>query len=1372
MDNILANGKRVLAVAISAATILWAVGIAAFALPQTAHAASAGDVIQGESLSALYYYGYDGQRYTFPNEKTFMTWFSSFEEADIQTLSDDAVADLTLAGNVVYRPGSVWIKITSAANTYAVAPNGMIHWVETETVATDYAGSDWNTNIEDVPDVFFADYSEGASLMTATAFDGAMYMDGSDYYLSWGGEMRMLTEDGRTANRMQDRFFLDGTGIDDSGLTSGSDITGNICDLTDVAQTGCVDTSGGDLMVSLASDTPASTSIPDTASGVEVATFKFTADEATTLETLAVHLTGLANEDDIANSGVYIYEGNQRLTDGRTLNASTKKATFAGLNLPFTNGQMRNLSVRVDMGDNNADRNFAIEIDSADDVQTNGSVSGSFPVTGNTHDIVDLTVGEITVSDTGSVNDPTLGEQDAVVAKFNLEAGAEEDVWVEALTLNIDQADEHDDFQLWQGGTEVAIATFIGDDKVLFELDEAFLLEDGTDRDFSVSLDVGGDAGDDIKTWVDNDADVQAYGDDFGFGVSVDRAAYDGGTVAGTEDGGSCAADGDDCSFVTIEGGEFTVAFNGPPADDIMNGGEDIVIYDFTATAERFTIVEGFRFVITGTDLEDGGNTVTDFRVVDATDGSLVAGPEEIAGDGPQNLDYTDTFSLNGGESLNLQLTIDVEDNLADEGDTITATLDQSEWDLEDDKGDTINDVVPTSDLAGNEQTIIDSGVTVSLASTPSGETEYVKGANSVKTVGLNFTAGTGSDIEITDATVQVLVDEDADDTYAFDEEGALEAKDKISSCSLYDAADDSHIDGPESPDDNGDLIFESFSWWVDAGDTATANVVCDIANVDATSGGSDEFAFGIDAAATDVEALDEEGDSVTPDAASINDTLASPDVTISVSDNGDLSVRVAADSREDDFLMTSSAMAEVSSFRFDADLESFEVDRLTVTEEQGEDDNGTENTNIYANNISQVYVTYPLEDGTMETKSGSLTGNERTFDGINFWVEQDEHAIVDVYVDVAQTDRASGGDATSNERIRMGLSANSAGSEFRAIGQDSGETLNEDSTEGTSGETFEDHFAGEGTFGDSDLDTVSDSPQLGQFRIRETIPTVTLNASTPSGSGFVPGDQEVLRFNIAASSNEDVILEQILFDVATSDGAGSDWNFCDDDEDSGGRSPAAFDFYNLSEQGTSQALDVDGDWTFFTNDGTECTEDTDEIDYALLALTDVETVPAGSTYTYSLYFDSSGASSSDDDSVQFLVAGDPIVSTFLAASDLNEANLAGTDTTLTVTSSAGYTLGDVLCMDTGDDGCDADDERMLLVEIVNGTTIEVVRGYLNSRPDTADDNDASDDIDRMPGALLWQDDGDETVTDSEQERFGANMVDDLPLTGSNAISF
>ena len=75
MNDSLRMGKRTLSIAVATATILWSVGFSAFVAPLTARAASPGDLVKGTTLNTVYYYGADGKRYAFPNEKTYLTWY-------------------------------------------------------------------------------------------------------------------------------------------------------------------------------------------------------------------------------------------------------------------------------------------------------------------------------------------------------------------------------------------------------------------------------------------------------------------------------------------------------------------------------------------------------------------------------------------------------------------------------------------------------------------------------------------------------------------------------------------------------------------------------------------------------------------------------------------------------------------------------------------------------------------------------------------------------------------------------------------------------------------------------------------------------------------------------------------------------------------------------------------------------------------------------------------------------------------------------------------------------------------------------------------------------------------------------------------------
>lgn len=130
-----------------------------------------GDLIRGESFSAVYYMGEDGMRYVFPNDKTYFTWYDNFDT--VKFLSDADLAKVQIGGNVTYKPGSKMIKINSDPKTYAVGQDGSLWWVTSEEVAVSLYGPNWNTMIDDVPDAFFGNYQTAGDINSAGDFDPA-----------------------------------------------------------------------------------------------------------------------------------------------------------------------------------------------------------------------------------------------------------------------------------------------------------------------------------------------------------------------------------------------------------------------------------------------------------------------------------------------------------------------------------------------------------------------------------------------------------------------------------------------------------------------------------------------------------------------------------------------------------------------------------------------------------------------------------------------------------------------------------------------------------------------------------------------------------------------------------------------------------------------------------------------------------------------------------------------------------------------------------------------------------------------------------------------------------------------------------------------
>jgi len=141
----------------------------AHALTLTESELEAGDLIRGETYSSVYYYGDDGLRYVFPNDKTYFTWYDDFD--DVQWVSDATLATIQIGGNVTYKPGVKMLKINSDPTVYVVAGGATLKAIDSEEIASALYGSNWNQQIDDVPDGFFGNYEIGSRVEFASQYD-------------------------------------------------------------------------------------------------------------------------------------------------------------------------------------------------------------------------------------------------------------------------------------------------------------------------------------------------------------------------------------------------------------------------------------------------------------------------------------------------------------------------------------------------------------------------------------------------------------------------------------------------------------------------------------------------------------------------------------------------------------------------------------------------------------------------------------------------------------------------------------------------------------------------------------------------------------------------------------------------------------------------------------------------------------------------------------------------------------------------------------------------------------------------------------------------------------------------------------------------
>jgi hypothetical protein len=391
MTNSIRLAKNALVLSIAAATILATAGLTAF-VPLEASAAEFGDLIMGETLSTVYYYGSDGQRYSFPNEKTFFSWYSDFDS--VVSITDEELADITLAGNIVARAGSHWIKIESDEKVYAVSTDGSIHWIEDEDTAVGLAGDDWNTFIDDVPDVFFVDYTVGDSLTDASAgYNGMLWSDGSNNYLVWDGMLRMVSD--LDDNMFQSGFVLMGAGFDMDSLDAGDDIDGALAYLTDAAQMVETDTYAEteSISVSLSSDSPSASTIIAAQGIAAMAAFDFENPSSSDVDVTSLTLSRTGVSSDTTLSNVYLFDGWVRLSDAATVSSGTVNWGDTGGLFTIPAGGSTTVMVRSDILTGTSGQTIGLSLD-PDDLQFDGSYEASGAVIkGAEHTIASVTSG-------------------------------------------------------------------------------------------------------------------------------------------------------------------------------------------------------------------------------------------------------------------------------------------------------------------------------------------------------------------------------------------------------------------------------------------------------------------------------------------------------------------------------------------------------------------------------------------------------------------------------------------------------------------------------------------------------------------------------------------------------------------------------------------------------------------------------------------------------------------------------------------------------------------------------------------------------------------------------------------------------------------
>jgi len=158
--------------------------------------------------SIIYEIGCDGALHIVPNESTYKTWWTNYE--DVSFIESSFLISHELGSNVTIRPGTNLVKQASSPKVYAVEPGGVLRWIPDETTAVTLYGPKWNMIVLDIPDAIFSDYTIGEDLNSTTYPKGILgyistgqvvYLDNNTYYTMPGDVM--------SAMRFQSKFLVD-----------------------------------------------------------------------------------------------------------------------------------------------------------------------------------------------------------------------------------------------------------------------------------------------------------------------------------------------------------------------------------------------------------------------------------------------------------------------------------------------------------------------------------------------------------------------------------------------------------------------------------------------------------------------------------------------------------------------------------------------------------------------------------------------------------------------------------------------------------------------------------------------------------------------------------------------------------------------------------------------------------------------------------------------------------------------------------------------------------------------------------------------------------------------------------------------------------
>jgi hypothetical protein len=841
----------------------------------------------------------------------------------------------------------------------------------------------------------------------------------------------------------------------------------------------------GALTYSLAADNPASSNLPKGASEVDF--MKLVISGSGTVDALTFKRVGLGATGDFDSSGVKLYEGDNRLTTGKTVNGTSHEVMFSVLNLDVSGS--RTISLRADI----ATGATAGNVNAFNLVSINGEALAS-PIKGNSMNIGGATVGDITVAKVGSQpSNPTVGEAGAKLTEFKITAGTVEDIEVRRIVLTDTGSITNSyltNLVMKQVGNVVAsTAGVTGRDMFVFTFDSPFKVLKGQNRSFSVYGDISplSKKDDTVDLYMDVDNDAFATGTTYGYGVSV------------TNSFGSS----NNHTALTLQGAEVTITFHGPNARDIAKDAQDVTLFDFSIATKNNIEIKSIALQTSTTGLSLATEGFNDFKLVDAATGAAVTTSNDIAGNTNATQTFTDVINISAGTTRRFLATADVDtDNPADS--TIKVTLNAfvatDIRNLDNNQDVAVADIVPNANVVGNLQTVKKPSLEVTLAGSPPAH-NLVAGNTDESILGFNLKASNG-DIKITQISVSVDASSGTD----------AGARNDIRTVGLY--VDNQLVSEKKNLTaitSASQAIFSQLNETVPSGQTKTFVLKADLI---ATDSADDEIYFAyLDAgdAATnaDITATDAEGNEVIPSGGNINGSVGSAgSITVTMATPSIQIIKV--DNTVTEAGLVTPGEITLAAFDFFAKESGAQVNKIRL----GVSTTTASTTSALAQEVKEIR----LYDGTTQIAWGVPAASGPTA-GVVKLSNSNGLFTLDANTTKQLTVKAVLGDCVTSacsSYTMKGLSGQSSST----VGIVAYIDLTNDF---------------EAVAGNTTLTSITSSSgeDVGNIkRLYKSYPTITV--SSPSSSILTTGEVEALKFTVAASSAGDVEVGRIEINVVS----------------------------------------------------------------------------------------------------------------------------------------------------------------------------------------------------------------------------------------------